>query len=137
VIVLANERSLGPVAQRWKGQLNENAKHLAWVAPLPEMNHNELDSAVHPRGWSGAWRPCSWDASDHPRVQARFQWVAAYLRRKGVQVDSVEAKGKDPMTRLMTCAATGDYVSYYVALAHGTDPSALPGVQSLKKALSR
>jgi len=31
----------------------------------------------------------------------------------------------------------GDFVSYYLALAHGTDPSALPGVASLKKALSR
>ena len=30
----------------------------------------------------------------------------------------------------------GDWVSYYVALLHGSDPSALPGVTSLKQALS-
>ena len=138
VILLANERTLGPVSLRWKGQLNENAKHLAWAAPLPEMNHNEVDSYVHPPGLVGRLAAVLLrDVSDHPRVQARFRWVAAYLRRQGVQVDSVEAAGRDPMTRLMSCASTGDYVSYYLALAHGTDPSALPGVQSLKKALSR
>jgi len=37
----------------------------------------------------------------------------------------------------MTSVAVGDYVSYYLALAHGTDPSALPGVQSLKRTLGR
>lgn len=138
VILLSNERTLGPVALRWKGQLNENAKHVAWAAPLPEMNHNEVDSYVHPRGLVGRFAAVLLrDKSDHPRVQARFRWVASYLRRKGVQVDTVEARGDDPMTRLMACAATGDYVSYYLAIAHGTDPSALPGVQSLKKALSR
>ncbi len=138
VILLSNERTLGPVAMRWKGQLNENAKHLAWTAPLPEMNHNEVDSYVHPRGLVGRLAAVLLrDRSDHPRVQARFRWVAAYLRRQGVQVDSVEARGDDSMTRIMSCVATGDYVSYYLAIAHGTDPSALPGVQSLKKALSR
>jgi len=138
VIVLANERSLGPVAWRWKGQLNENSKHMAWVSTLPEMNHNEVDSYVHPDGVAGRLAAVLLrDPSDNRRIQARFRWLAAYLRRKGVQVDSVEGKGKDPMTRLMSCAAVGDYVSYYLALAHGTDPSALPGVQSLKKALSR
>ena len=138
VIVLANEPSLGPVAWRWKGQLNENAKHLAWVAPLPEMNHNEVDSYVHPQALVGRLAAVLLrDSADNRRIQARFRWLAAYLRRKGVQVDSVEAKGKDPMTRLMTCVAVGDYVSYYLALAHGTDPSALPGVQSLKRTLGR
>jgi glucose/mannose-6-phosphate isomerase len=138
VILLSNERTLGPVALRWKGQLNENAKHLAWTAPLPEMNHNEVDSYVHPAGLVGrAAAVLLRDPSDHPRVQARFRWLASYLRQKGVQVDSVEARGDDSMERLMSCVATGDFVSYYLAIAHGTDPSALPGVQSLKKALSR
>ena len=138
VLLLSNERTLGPVAMRWKGQFNENAKHLAWTAPLPEMNHNEVDSYVHPRGPVGKLAAVLLrDPTDHPRVQARFRWVAAYLRRKGVQVDSFEAKGDDSMARLMGCVAVGDYVSYYLAIAHGTDPSALPGVLSLKKALSR
>lgn len=138
IILLANERTLGPVALRWKGQLNENAKHLAWASPLPEMNHNEVDGYVHPAGQVGRLAAMLLrDKSDHPRVQARFRWLATYLKRKGLRVETHEAEGNDAMTRLMASAAMGDFVSYYLALAHGTDPSALPGVDSLKKALKR
>jgi glucose/mannose-6-phosphate isomerase len=137
VVVVANERTLGPVAVRWKGQLNENAKHLAWAQPLPEMNHNDVDSYVHPRQVAGALATVLLrDPADHPRVQARFQWLERYLARRGIPVSTVDSEGDDAMTRLMTCAAKGDFVSYYLALAHGTDPSALPGVSSLKKALA-
>jgi glucose/mannose-6-phosphate isomerase len=138
VVLLANERSLGPVALRWKGQLNENSKHLAWAAPLPEMNHNEVDGYVHPAGQVGRFTAVLLrDRSDHPRIQARFRWLQGYLRRKGLRVETFEAKGSDAMTRLMASTAMGDFVSYYLALANGTDPSALPGVQSLKRALKR
>ena len=32
----------GPVARRWKGQINENAKAPAFFNELPELDHNEL-----------------------------------------------------------------------------------------------
>jgi glucose/mannose-6-phosphate isomerase len=138
VVLLSNEQSLGPVALRWKGQLNENSKHLAWAAPLPEMNHNEVDGYVHPAGQPGRFAAVLLrDRSDHPRVQARFRWLNAYLKRKGLRVETYEATGSDAMTRLMATTSMGDFVSYYLALANGADPSALPGVLSLKRALKR
>ncbi|MGH7681363.1 MAG: bifunctional phosphoglucose/phosphomannose isomerase [Candidatus Eiseniibacteriota bacterium] len=138
VVVIANERTLGPVAQRWKGQLNENSKHMAWASPLPEMNHNEVDGYVHPPAQVGRMAAALLrDPEDHPRVKARFQWLQSYLKRKRVRVETYEAKGADSMARLMKAAVMGDFVSYYLALANGTDPMALPGVTSLKKALQR
>ena len=138
VVLLANERTLGPVALRWKGQLNENAKHLAWASPLPEMNHNEVDAHVNPGGVVRKLAAVFLrDPADHARVEARFRWLRSYFKRREVAVETVEVKGDDAMTRLMRGAAMGDFVSYYLALAHRTDPSALPGVASLKKALSR
>lgn len=137
VIVLANDRTLGPASVRWKGQLNENAKHLAWASPLPEMSHNEVDGFVHPAGVTGRLAVVLLrDPSDHPRILARFQWLKTYLKRRRILVESVDAVGDDAMTRIMTCSAMADFVSYYIALVHGTDPSALPGVDSLKKALA-
>ncbi len=137
IVVLADELTLGPAAIRWKGQFNENAKHLAWASLLPEMNHNELDSLSFPEGEAKRLVAVMLrDPWEHPRIQARFRWLTAYLKRRGIGVETVETKGDDSMTRLMTCVVTGDFVSYYLALVHGTDPSALPGVTSLKRALS-
>jgi len=50
-------------------------------------------------------------------------------------VETVAPKGEDAMERVLSCVAMGDFVSYYLALRNGMDPSALPGVESLKKAL--
>lgn len=136
ILLVASARTLGPAAVRWKGQMNENAKHLAWVSPLPESNHNEVDGFVHPRPFlDGLAAVFLRDPQDHPRIVRRFEWLGKYLRKKGVTVETVSPKGDDAMERVLSCVAMGDFVSYYLALRNGMDPSALPGVESLKKAL--
>lgn len=137
VLLLAGTRTLEPVALRWKGQLNENAKHLAWASALPEMNHNEVDSFNHPKGVSSRLAAVLLaDPEEHPRVAKRFAWVRGHLRRRGVSATLVRAAGPDPLARTLGAVLLGDFVSYYLALLHGTDPSALPGVAQLKRYLA-
>lgn len=138
VVLIANSRMLEPVALRWKGQLNENAKHMAWVSPLPEMNHNEVDSYVHPAKQAARLTAVLLsDPADHPRVARRFEWLRGYLGRQGMAVERVRAEGDGPVARTLTLTLLGDYVSYYLALLNRTDPTALPGVTQLKRALAR
>lgn len=138
VMLIANHRTAEPVAWRWKGQLNENSKHLAWVSILPEMNHNEVDGFVNPRGVIGKIAAVLIrDAGDHPRIARRFDWLAAYLRKREIHVETVKLEGDDPMARILGGVALGDFVSYYLALRNGADPSALPGVTALKRALAK
>ena len=138
VMLVANHRTAEPVAWRWKGQLNENSKHLAWVSVLPEMNHNEVDGLVNPRGVIGRIAAVLLrDSADHPRIARRFDWLAAYLRKRDIHVETVMLEGGDPMARILGGVLLGDFVSYYLALLNGADPSALPGVTALKRALAR
>jgi len=138
VMLVANYKTAEPVAWRWKGQLNENSKHLAWVSVLPEMNHNEVDGLVNPRGLAGRIAAVLLrDAGDHPRIARRFDWLAAYLRKRGIHVETVKLMGEDPMARMLGGVLLGDFVSYYLALRNGADPSALPGVTALKRALAK
>ena len=138
VLVLGAERTQAPVALRWKGQLNENSKHLAWASTVPEMTHNEVDGLIFPKGFARKTAVVLLrDAADHPRVAKRFDWLRLHFQRRGARVETVSVAGADPMTRLLRGVAIGDLVSYFLALGNGTDPSALPGVDSLKKALLR
>ncbi len=138
VMLVANHRRAEPVAWRWKGQLNENSKHLAWVSVLPEMSHNEVDGLVNPRGIIGRIAAVLLrDPEDHPRIARRFDWLAAYLRKRDIHVETVKLPGGDPMARILEGVSLGDFVSYYLALLNGADPSALPGVAALKRALAR
>ncbi len=137
LLLIANPRTLEPAALRWKGQLNENAKQLAWVSALPEMNHNEVDSFLHPKGLGARLTAVLLrDPGDHPRVARRFEWLRTYLGRQGVPVETVTAEGPEPLARLLHAVLLGDFVSYYLALRNGADPSALPGVTLLKRALA-
>lgn len=138
VLVIGGERGLAAVAQRWKGQLNENAKQLAWASALPEMNHNEVDGFAGPKAAVGRLAVVLLrEPEEHPRIAARFAWLASYLKRRQVPAASIVAEGEDAASRLLGAAALGDFVSYYLALQNGVDPSALPGVESLKEALRR
>jgi glucose/mannose-6-phosphate isomerase len=49
----------------------------------------------------------------------------------------VKLVGEDPMARMLGGVVLGDFVSYYLALLNGADPSALPGVTALKRALAK
>ena len=136
VLVIGGERGLAAVALRWKGQLNENAKQLAWASVLPEMNHNEVDGFAGPKpAVARLGVVLLRDPEEHPRVAVRFEWTAAYLKKRGVPVVPVMATGDDAVSRLLAGAALGDFVSYYFALSNGVDPSALPGVEALKRSL--
>ncbi|HXF59541.1 MAG TPA: bifunctional phosphoglucose/phosphomannose isomerase [Candidatus Saccharimonadales bacterium] len=138
VMLVANHRTAEPVAWRWKGQLNENSKHLAWVSVLPEMNHNEVDGLVNPKGLVGRIAAVLLrDQGDHPRITRRFEWLAGYLKKRDIHVEIVKLEGEDPMARMLGGVALGDFVSYYLALRNGADPSALPGVTALKRALAK
>ena len=138
VMLVGNVRTSEPVAWRWKGQFNENSKHLAWVSVLPEMNHNEVDGFVNPRAVIGRIAAVLLrDPGDHPRVARRFDWLTAYLSKRDIDVETVMLEGDDPMTRILGGVSFGDFVSYYLALLNGADPSALPGVTALKRALAK
>jgi glucose/mannose-6-phosphate isomerase len=138
IMLVGNQRTAEPVAWRWKGQFNENSKNLAWVSALPEMNHNEVDGFVNPRGVIGRIAAVLLrDPGDHPRIVRRFDWLTAYLRKRNMRVETVKLMGDDPMERILGGVSLGDHVSYYLALLNGTDPSSLPGVTALKRALGK
>jgi glucose/mannose-6-phosphate isomerase len=137
VVLIGNARTLEPVALRWKGQLNENAKQMAWVSPMPEMNHNEVDSfRFPPKQAERLTAVLLTDPDDHPRVLRRFEWLRGYLKRQGMAVERVRGEGEDALSRMLALVLLGDFVSYYLALLNRTDPSALPGVTQLKRVLA-
>ena len=77
------------------------------------------------------------DPEDHPRVARRFDWLTGYLKKRNLHVETVMLEGDDPMSRILAGVSLGDFVSYYLALLNGADPSALPGVTALKRALQK
>jgi len=128
----------GAVAQRWKTQVNENAKTPSWWSVLPELNHNEIV------GWEAMPSLTSQhlgvvaltDATDHPRVRDRLAYSRALTQNAVPWVAEVAAEGDTPLARLMSLVVMGDLVSLMLAETAGVDPVPVDTIEKLKKLLT-
>ncbi|HET6400312.1 MAG TPA: bifunctional phosphoglucose/phosphomannose isomerase [Candidatus Kapabacteria bacterium] len=123
------------VALRWRGQIQENAKHVAFSNLLPEMNHNELEGWGHPidliQHFSVIFLRSQPD--EHPRVTKRFTAMREVFRSKQVDVIELAAEGETRLERMMSLIALADWTSLYLALFAGIDPTAITAIEMLKQ----
>ena len=127
---------LGPVARRWKCQINENAKAQAAFEVLPEADHNTLEGIRQPLDQSGATMNVFLRArASHPRNQLRDEFTRMAFMLEGQNTDFYKCKGTGQLTQMWTALHFGDYVSYYLAMAYGVDPTPVPMMQELKEKL--
>jgi glucose/mannose-6-phosphate isomerase len=138
VPVIYGHSYLNVIANRWKTQLNENAKVIAFAGSFPEMNHNEIV------GWDGAYEDISKlfviillrSSDEHPQVTKRFELTKQTLVEKAGNVFEIDATGKTKLTRMLTTMYLGDYISVYLGLLRGIDPAPVSVIEELKEKLS-
>lgn len=123
-----------PVARRWKGEVNENAKAPAFWAELPEADHNEIV------GWAGGGAFAAVfleDVDQHPRERQRIELTAEALAGQAAEVVRVETQGDSRTERLLGAVMLGDLVSLFMAADRGVDPTPIVAIESLKDKLGR
>jgi glucose/mannose-6-phosphate isomerase len=126
-----------PVAQRWKTQINENAKWPAWYSALPELDHNEIVSwtslASVTRDHVGI--VTLRDRAEPPGVTARFRHTAEITGRNVAWVGEVWSQGDSALERMVSLASMGDLVSLELAGLLGVDPVPVDAIENLKRKL--
>lgn len=126
------------VAQRWKTQINENAKVPAWYSVLPELDHNEIV------GWETMPELTKdtmgvvvlRDESDHDRVGRRISFTRDLTNDAVPWVGEVVASGSSRLARLVSLTVVGDLVSWMLAERLGVDPTPVATIEELKKLLA-
>lgn len=128
----------GIVANRWKGQMNENAKNLAFPNSFPELNHNEI------LGWMKAgeqgvskWVGIVLESGEESEKMKTRAKVTEQLIGKTAQFFKVTAEGDDLLQKLLSLTFFGDYVSIYLAALNGIDPENIDSINTLKSELSK
>jgi glucose/mannose-6-phosphate isomerase len=136
-VVYAESAFLG-LARRWKTQIEENAKRLAFFDEIPELLHNAL---------------VGWDATSRAEA-ARFavvllEWAdeaaltgraIAYLDRlasaRGATTIRVPLAAEDRLEALVTGLSLGDHVSLFLADRRHVDPYPVDAIARLKATLA-
>ncbi len=128
---------LAPVALRWKGQLNENAKSHAAIGMLPEMNHNEIMAwSALPELRRQAQLVFLHDPHDDARVERRMRLSAELLAEHAAGVEHVNTVGDDALQHMLTTTHLGDYASVYLAFLNQVDPTPVERIEALKRGLA-
>jgi glucose/mannose-6-phosphate isomerase len=130
--------SLGAVAaQRWKTQMNENAKVPAFWNAHPELCHNEI------AGW-GQHGDLTRQAItliglrhdfEHPQVMRRFELVFGMVDEVVAGIAQIQAQGDGQLAQLLDLILVGDLTSLHLALNEGIDPGPAPALDEIKIAL--
>ncbi|MEE9201940.1 MAG: bifunctional phosphoglucose/phosphomannose isomerase [Dehalococcoidia bacterium] len=128
---------LEPVARRWKTQVNENSKSWAVFEALPELNHNTVVGYPNPTSIArGSFVVLLASPLLHPRTLLRYRVTQEILDREGVAHQELSGEGKGALSHMMSLLLWGDYVSYYLALLYGADPTPVNTIDYLKDRLS-
>ena len=125
---------LEPVAIRFRQQLNENSKILAWHHVIPEMNHNELV------GWrtnnSNAFVIFLRNRSDYSRNQRRIEINKEIISNYAGAVMDLYSRGDSLLVQSMYLVHLVDWVSVYLADVRGVDAMEIQVIDYLKSALA-
>ena len=137
-IIYADSTSLETVAVRLKGQICENSKILAYHSIYPEMNHNEIV------GWENNEEFFSnyyvlWlmDEEMNSRNKSRKNIISEILSDLNVSQQEIKVDGNSFKERFLLLIHYGDWLSYWCAILHNTDPSPVKNIQTLKDKLSK
>lgn len=136
-VVYTGAGLLEPVGLRWRGQIQENAKHPAVGNVLPELDHNEIMGfEAGPEALLGAMQVVVLrDRDDHPQVVKRVAATRALVEpRVGGWVE-VESEGDGRLDRMLSLVQLGDAASFWLAMAKGVDPTPVETIQALKRQL--
>jgi glucose/mannose-6-phosphate isomerase len=137
LIVVYGAGILRGVAYRWKTQLNENAKTLAFSEQLPELDHNSIVGYDHPPLVARDTFVILLRPSDiHPRIAMRYDLTAEILQMKSIPHRIIDAQGSGALAQMVSTVCLGDYVSYYLGLINELDPALISTIDYLKGRLS-
>lgn len=147
--VIHSSDLLQSVNVRFRCQLAENSKVLAYSGIIPELNHNEII------GWEKFNLPAELglkrqagsknfnaaliqiiDEDDHPRNKLRFKITKNILKETGIEILKIKSSEKSFEERIIDLIYYTDWVSFYLAVLRKVDPTPIKNINTLKNSLA-
>ena len=135
--VIFGSDALAPIARRFKTQINELAKGWAEFDHLPEGDHNTAAGVAQPETMHQSLFALFLEsASDHPRNRLRSAATRQNFLLEGIACDHYLVPGETRLENILAGIQFCDFVSFYLAIAYGEDPTPIPGIVAIKRSMS-
>jgi len=138
VFIYTNSIHFDVAGTRLRTQLAENPKAIASGHLFPEMNHNEIAAWQNPKK---LFKDCALvflrDKDINPRINKRIELTKSLLSREGLKTMEIWSRGEDTLSKIFSLIYTGDFISYYLALLYGVDPTPVERINYIKEELRK
>ncbi|MGD9130900.1 MAG: bifunctional phosphoglucose/phosphomannose isomerase [Candidatus Bathyarchaeota archaeon] len=131
-------RQYGSIAQRLKGQFNENSKVPSKYEVFPELNHNETVGYEAPEMLT---RKLSIllirDPEEPQEIRKRIETTRNLVFSRASNVMEIVAEGKGKLAKMLSVMCFGDFVSVYLAILQNKDPTPVKFIEMVKRELAK
>lgn len=122
---------------RWRGQIQENAKQLSFGVTLPEMNHNFINGLENPKYIVNKIAVINFISKlDNDRIAKRFTANSALLKDKVDSITDISHSSEEYFSAMLELLCLGDWISYFIAIIRGIDPTPIPMISKLKEIMA-
>jgi glucose/mannose-6-phosphate isomerase len=114
--------NLRAAAIRWKMQISENSRTLAFCCTIPEFSHNEIV------GWMEDYASDEFISiileDDDPieMLKCMTETLSSVLESNGIKLYTFKVKGSNDLEKNLKAIMLGDFVSHYLAHLKGVCP---------------
>ena len=136
--VFYSSSSTKVIAYRWKTQFNENAKQPAFWNVFPELNHNETVGYRLVDELDANLIPIMIETGlEYERNKLRMDIMGEILEEEGIDYEIIPPREGDRFDNLFGQIYLGDFVSVYLALINGVDPSPVELIENFKAKMKK
>jgi glucose/mannose-6-phosphate isomerase len=119
-----------------RNQFNETSKSFAAYAAIPELNHHLMEGLKNPEGHKLITLLLTSDLYSE-KIQKRVNLTKDVLGQNNINVIEYKAQGSSKLSQMLNVLSVGGYITVYLALLYGLDPSLIPWVDYFKEKLKQ
>jgi glucose/mannose-6-phosphate isomerase len=135
-VIVASQHLYG-AGYVFKNQLNENAKVMANIYEVPEMNHHALEGLSSPKNIKDKVHFILLDSGNYEQSKSkRMVLTEEVIGKQGFSSTRLRGEAESPLLEVLETIQFGAFVSFYLALLYKIDPTPIPWVDYFKKRLS-
>lgn len=125
-------------AHIFANQLNENSKNFSNYFLVSELNHHLLEGLGHPKKDKKVLE-FVFIQSDlyYPRNQRRIEITKDVVENNSIGFVEYRLRGQSKLEQFLEMLILSSYVSFYLAMLNGIDPSPIPWVDYFKEQLKK
>lgn len=136
MIILVASEHLSGVVHAGRNQINETAKVLAEYHIIPELNHHLMEGLTYPKDEKLIFIFYN-SQFYYERNKKRFEVTKKVLTEQKIPFLDVSFEAENKLEEFLLYLQFGSYLSFFLGIEYGVDPSKIPWVDYFKKEMQK